>query len=54
MEVVFPASGNGFSIECYSFRLVETDFRSSVPLFRANLVPVETIIQIKVKPFLIE
>ena len=30
------------------------DFLSSVLLFRANFVLVETIIQIKVKPFLIE
>ena len=54
VKVVFPASVNGFSIECYSFRRVETDFFSSVFLFRANFVLAETIIQIKVKPFLIE
>ena len=45
----FPASGNGFFIECYSFRRVETEFLSSVLLFRANFVLVETIIQFKVK-----
>ena len=54
MEAAFPAGGNGFSIECYSFGRVETDVFSSVLLFRANFVPVETIIQIKVKQFLIE
>ena len=37
MEEVFPASGNGFSIECHSFRRVGTDFFSSVVLFRANV-----------------
>ena len=54
MEAVFPGSGNGFSIKCYSFRRVETDFFFSVLLFRAILVLVETIIQIKVKRFLTE
>ena len=49
MEAVFPASENGFSIECYLFRRVGMDFLSSVLLFRANFVLVETIIQIKVK-----
>ena len=54
MESVFPASGNEFSIECYSFLRVETDFFSSALLFRAHFVLVETIIQIKVNQFLIE
>ena len=54
MEAVFPASGNEFSIECYSFLRVETDFFSSALLFRAHFVLVETIIQIKVNQFLIE
>ena len=54
MEAVFQASGQGFSIECYSLRRVETEFLSSVLLLRANFVLVETIIQIKVKPFLKE
>ena len=54
MKAVFPASGNGFFIECYSFSRVGTDFLSSALLFKANVVLVETIIQIKVKPFLIE
>ena len=54
VEAVFPASGNGFSIEYYSFRRVETDFFSNVLLFRKHFVLVEIIIQIKVKPFLIE
>ena len=54
MEAVFMASGNGFSIECYLFWRVETDFFPSVFLFRANFMLVEIIIQIKVKPFLIE
>ena len=53
-EAVFPASKNGFSMECYSFQRVETDFLSSVLLFSANFVLVKTLIQIKVKPFLIE
>ena len=48
MEAVFPASGNGFFIECYLLRPVETEFLSSVPLFRANFTLEETIIQIKV------
>ena len=48
MEAVFPASGNGFFIECYLLQLVETEFLSSVPLFRANFTLEETIIQIKV------
>ena len=48
MEAVFPASGNGFFIECYLLRLVETEFLSSVPLLRANFTLEETIIQIKV------
>ena len=52
MEPVFPATGNGFSLKCYLFRRVQTDFFSSVLLFRANFVLLETIIQIKVKPFL--
>ena len=52
VEAVFPASGNEFSIEFSSFPRVETDFFSSVLLFRANFVLVKTIIQIKVKPFL--
>ena len=34
-----------------SFWRVETDFLLSVHLFRANFLPVETTIQIKVKPF---
>ena len=54
MEVVFPAGGSEFLIECYSFRRAETDFFSSILLFRANILLVETIIQIKGKPFLIE
>ena len=54
MEAVFPAGGNGFSIEYYSFRQVGMDFLSSVLLFRTNFVLVEATIQIKVKPFLIE
>ena len=54
VEVVFPASVNRFYIECYSFRRAGTDFLSSVLLFRANFVLVETIIKIKVRPFLIE
>ena len=54
MEAVFSAGGNGFSIKCYSFRRVETDFLSSTLLFRENFVLDETIIQIKVKPFLLE
>ena len=53
MEAVFPASGNRFSMACYSFRRMGTDFLSSVILFRANFVLVETIVQIKMKPFLI-
>ena len=54
VETVFPASANGYSVERYSFWQVQTDFFSSVLLFRANLVLVGTIIQIKMKPFLIE
>ena len=54
MEAVFPASGNGLPIKCYSFGRVAIYFFSSVLLFTANFVLVETIIQIKVKPFLIE
>ena len=53
-EAVFPASKNGFSMECYSLQRVEPDFLSSVLLFSANFVLVKTLIQIKVKPFLIE
>ena len=53
-EAAFPASGNRFSIECYLLLRVETDFLSKVLLFEANFVLVETIIQIKVKSFLIE
>ena len=37
-----------------SFWRMETDFLLNVRLFRANFVLVETIIQIKVKPFFIE
>ena len=48
MEAVFPASGNGFFIECYLLQLVETEFLSSVPLFTANFTLEETVIQIKV------
>ena len=44
VEAVFPASGNGFSIECCSFQRVKTDSYSSVLLFRANFVLVETIV----------
>ena len=54
VEAVFPASGNGFSTKCYSFRQVETNFLFDFLLFKANFVLVETIIQIKVKRFLIE
>ena len=54
MEAVFSASGNGFSIECYSLRRVETDFLSSTLLFRENFVVDETIIQIKVKAFILD
>ena len=39
-------------LQSYSFSRVETDFFSSVLLFRADFQLVETIIQIKVKPFL--
>ena len=44
VEAVFPASGIGFSIECYSFRRVGKDFLSIVLLFKANFVLVQTII----------
>ena len=54
VEAVFLASINRLYIECYLFRRVETDFFFSVLLFRANFVLVETIIQIRVKPLLIE
>ena len=54
VKTVFPVIINGFSIECYLFRRMKTDFLSSALLFRANFVLVETIIQIKVKLFLIE
>ena len=54
VEAVFSCSENGFSIECYSIRQVETDFFSSVLLWRANFGLIETIIQIKVSHFLIE
>ena len=53
-EAVFPASKNGFSVECYSLQRVKTDFLSSFPLFSANFMLVKTLIQIKVKPLLIE
>ena len=36
------------------FRLVKADFLLRLPLLRANVVLVEIIIQIKVKPFFIE
>ena len=54
VKAVFPAIINGFSIEWYLSWRVKTDFLSSVFLFRANFVLVESIIQIKVKLFLIE
>ena len=38
MEAVFLAIENGFFIECYSFRRVETQFFSSALLFRTNFV----------------
>ena len=44
VEAFFTASGNGFSIECCSFRRVKTDSYSSVLLFRANFVSAETIV----------
>ena len=37
-----------------SFRRVEVDFLFSLLLLRTNVVTVETIIQIKVKPFFVE
>ena len=49
METVFPVSENKFFNKCYSFRRVETEFSTSVPLFGPNFVLVETIIKIKVK-----
>ena len=53
-EAVFPASKNGSSMECYLLQRGETDFLSSILLFSANFVLVKTLIQIKVKPFVIE
>ena len=53
METVFPASGDGFSIECYSFPRSGTAFVSGALLLSANFVLLETIIQTKVKLFLI-
>ena len=53
-EAVFPASKNGSSMECYLLQRGETDFLSSVLLFSANFVLAKTLLQIKVKPFLIE
>ena len=53
VKAIFLASGNVFSIECYSFRRAETVFFGDL-LYRANFVRVETINQIEVKPFLIE
>ena len=37
-----------------SFRRVETDFQLSLFLLRPNVVLVETVIQIKMKPFFIQ
>ena len=54
VETVYQASGNIFYIKCYSFRLVEVDFLSSILSFRANSVLVESILYITVKPFVIE
>ena len=53
-EAVFPASGNECFLSSASFRRVETDFLLSPLLLRANIVLVETIIQIKVDPLFIE
>ena len=49
METVFPASGNRFFIE-YFIPAMEMEFLSGVLLFRVNVVLLETIIQVKVKP----
>ena len=55
-----PNSGSSFPDQLKQifyrmlFQRVETDFFSKVLLFRENFLLVETIIQIKVKPFLIE
>ena len=54
MQAAFPTSGSGFAIECYPFRRVEADFLSSVLIFRANFVLVETMTEIKVRLFLIK
>ena len=54
VQVAFPTSGSGFSIECYPIRRVEADFLSSVLIFRANFVLVETMIEGKVRLFLIK
>ena len=52
-EAVFPASEDEF-LSNAKFRRVETDYLLSVLFFRANVVSVETIIQIKMKPSFIE
>ena len=49
-EVVFPASENGYFIKWF----METDFLLSLLLLRPHVMLIETIIQIKVKPFFIE
>ena len=49
METVFPANGNRFFIE-YFIPAMEMEFLSGVLLFRVNVVLLETIIQVKVKP----
>ena len=50
VEAVFPASGNGYFIEWF----METDFLLSLLLLRPHVMLMETIIEIKVKPFFIE
>ena len=49
-EAVFPASGNGYFIEWF----METDFLLRLLLLRPHVMLMETIIQIKVRPFFIE
>ena len=49
-EAVFPASGNRYFIEWF----METDFLLSFLLLRPHVMLMETIIEIKVKPFFIE
>ena len=46
----FPVSGNRYFIEWF----METDFLLSLLLLRPHVMLIETIIEIKVKPFFIE